>query len=201
MAKKCGRPKGNIPSDNKEKIIEAALELIKTEGASDLKVRTVCEHANVATGTFYHYFKNKDDLLMHFVRILSFDEIKLNTPADRIAERISEMYMHLVNKYLSMGKEFMKGFYSTENKALSAYMGTDGGAFEKGPVMHSCEKEIDEAIKRGILKAECDAHLLSADICTIVKGIIFEWCLMDNDNQIEDTLNRILNGYLSNLIR
>ena len=200
MPKKCGRPKGNISSDNKEKIIAATLEIVKTEGTNDLKVRTVCEKADVATGTFYHYFKNKDDLLMHFVRILSFDEIELKTPLESIAKRICELYMHLIGKYLSMGKEFMKGFYSTGNTALSAYMGVTDGAFEAGTVMHRCEKEIQAAIDKGILSADCNAHQVSADICTIVKGIIFEWCLMDSKISIEETLNRIIQNYFKGTV-
>ncbi|MBQ7522061.1 MAG: TetR/AcrR family transcriptional regulator [Clostridia bacterium] len=195
MPKKSGRPKGNKTCDNRERITSSALELIKAEGAAELTVRKVCETADVSIGTFYHYFKNKDDLLMHFVRIISFDEIELIEPIENIPERICELYMHFINKYLSMGKNFMKGFYSTENKALSAYMGAENERFEEGTVMHRCEQELQLAIDTGILNPDCDAHLLSADICTIVKGIIFEWCLMDRDWDMEEILSRILHTY------
>ena len=179
MPRKIGRPKG------------------KTDGASDLTVRKVCDTADVSIGTFYHHFKNKDDLLMYFVKIISFDEIELTTPLENISERICELYMHIVSKYLSLGKEFMKGFYSTNNKALSAYMGMENGYFEEGTVMHRCEQELITAIEQGILNNDCDAHLMSADICTIVKGVIFEWCLTENDTDIRAILNRILSNYLS----
>lgn len=195
MPKKCGRPKGKQTCDNREKITEAALELIKAEGADALTVRKVCEAADVSIGTFYHHFQNKDDLLMHFVRVISFDEIELSTPLNEISKRVCELYMHLINKYLSMGREFMKGFYSTGNRALSAYMGVDDGQFEQGTVMHRCEEELKSAVKEGILSSDCDAHIMSADICTIVKGIIFEWCLMDSERDIDEILSRILDSY------
>ena len=170
------------------------MELIKTESADNLTVRKVCEAADVSIGTFYHYFQNKDDLLMHFVRIISFDDIKLTSTV--IESRICELYMHLINQYLSMGYEFVKGFYSTGNKALSAYMGVTDGQFEDGTVMHRCELELKSAIKDGILSPGCDAHTASADICTIVKGIIFEWCLVDGQKDMEEILERIIGNYI-----
>ncbi|MBQ1510277.1 MAG: winged helix-turn-helix transcriptional regulator [Selenomonadaceae bacterium] len=59
--------------ENKDKIIKAAVSLIEAHGADSLTVRRICEKAELATGTFYYHFKNKDDLLMHFVCGESFD--------------------------------------------------------------------------------------------------------------------------------
>ena len=41
-----------------------------------------------------------------------------------------------------------------------------------------------------------DPHELCKDICTIVKGCVFEWCLSDGRIDVEEALLRILKRYL-----
>jgi len=197
MANKRGRPsKTSEPTDAKQKLIDTTVELIKKYGADTLTVRSVCEEAGLSIGTFYHHFKNKDDLLMHFVREASFDSFVLETPLSDVAERVCELYMHLIDRYLTLGEEFMKSFYTTGNKALSAYMGQENGCFADGTVMARCERELIDAREQGFLKKDADPHLLSMDICTIVKGCVFEWALDDGRLDITESLHRIVKAYL-----
>ena len=183
--------------DTKERIIAAAVEMIRRLGADDITVRTVCEAAKVSIGTFYHHFRNKDDLLMYFVREESFDTFSLEAPIERIADRIWELYMHLIRRYMELGGEFLKSFYTAGNQALSAYMGEEDGKFLPGTVMARCEREVQEAIRLGVLHEKTDAHIVSMDVCTIVKGCVFEWCLSNGGMDIETSLRRILRACLS----
>ena len=197
MANKRGRPsKTSEPTDAKQKLIDTTVELIKKYGADTLTVRSVCEEAGLSIGTFYHHFQNKDDLLMYFVREASFDSFALETPLEDVAGRICELYMHLIDRYLTLGEEFMKSFYTTGNKALSAYMGQENGCFADGTVMARCERELIDAREQGFLKKNADPHLLSMDICTIVKGCVFEWALDDGRLDIAESLHRIVKAYL-----
>ena len=197
MANKRGRPsKASVPTDAKQKLIDTTVELIKKYGADTITVRSVCEEAGLSIGTFYHHFQNKDDLLMYFVREASFDTFVLETPLEDVAGRICELYMHLIDRYLTLGEEFMKSFYTTGNKALSAYMGQENGCFADGTVMARCERELIDAREQGFLKKDADPHQLSMDICTIVKGCVFEWALDDGRMDIAESLHRIVKAYL-----
>lgn len=198
MAGKRGRPcKAAAQADTKQLLIAAAVALIKKYGADSITVRNVCDESGLSIGTFYHHFQNKDDLLMHFVRETSFDSFDLETPPSDIAGRICELYMHLIDRYLALGEEFMKRFYTTGNTALSAYMGQTDGKFAEGTVMARCERELVDAQALGFLKKEADAHTLSMDICTIVKGCVFEWALDDGNMEIETALRRIIGAYFA----
>jgi len=196
MPRKCGRPpKTAEPMDAKQKLIDATIAIIKREGADAVTVRSVVEESGLSIGTFYHHFKNKDDLLMYFVKETSFDSFELETPLALLPDRIAELYFHLINRYLDLGEDFMKSFYTTGNQALSAYMCEENGHFAEGTVMARCEKEICDAISAGILDEKTDAHELSMDICTIVKGCVFEWALNNGEMDIHRTLTRILKRY------
>jgi AcrR family transcriptional regulator len=200
MSNRSGRPsKGNERSSRK-KIIDTAISIIRENGADALTVRNVCDTAGLSIGTFYHYFRDKDDLMMYFLKETSFDSFRLKTPLSNISGRISELYMHLIHKYMDLGLDFMKSFYSTGNRSLSAYMGEENGSFAEDSVMAISEKEMSEALDCGIIKPSSDIHLLCIDICTIVKGCVFEWCLNDGKPDIESSLNRILSNYMSNYL-
>ena len=200
MSNRSGRPsKGNERSSRK-KIIDTAISIIRENGADALTVRNVCDTAGLSIGTFYHYFRDKDDLMMYFLKETSFDSFRLKTPLSNISGRISELYMHLIHKYMDLGLDFMKSFYSTGNRSLSAYMGEENGSFAEGSVMAISEKEMSKALDCGIIKPSSDIHLLCIDICTIVKGCVFEWCLNDGKPDIESSLNRNLSNYMSNYL-
>lgn len=48
-------------------ITEAAMKLFKTKGYENTTVVDICHAANVGYGTLYHYFKTKQDIMIHFV--------------------------------------------------------------------------------------------------------------------------------------
>ncbi|MBQ7501422.1 TetR/AcrR family transcriptional regulator [bacterium] len=196
MAKKSGRPLKAEGESCRRQILEAAVRLIKKCDAGALTVRNVCREANVGIGTFYFYFQNKDDLLMHFLRETSFDRCALKTPLENIADRIAELYMYQIERYQELGFDFMKSFYSTGNKPLSAYLGASQGAFPADTVMARCESELAEAQKSGVISENTNIRELSMDICTIVKGCVFEWCLTEGAMDIEASLYRLVRRYM-----
>ncbi|MBQ9263950.1 MAG: TetR/AcrR family transcriptional regulator [Clostridia bacterium] len=199
--KKSGRPgKNEINRECKDAILEATVELIGSIGADAVTVRKVCEKADVSIGTFYHYFSDKNDLMMAFVREESFDGFDLETPLADIAGRLTELYMHLIGKYQELGRDFMRSFYTTGNQALSAYLDEENGHFAEGTVMARSEKEMLEAVKTGILPSDLNIHQIAMDVCTIIKGCVFEWCLTDARMGIEATLHRIICCYFSGLL-
>lgn len=198
MPRRSGRPaKGENLKDSRQVIIDTAIALIKKKGADSITVRNVCGEADLSIGTFYHYFRDKDDLMMYFLRETSFDGFPLETALSEPGNRISELYMHLIRRYMELGLDFMKSFYSTSNRSLSAYMGEQDGSFAPDTVMARSERELLAAQEAGYIIASADIHTLCKDICTIVKGCVFEWCLNDGTPDIEKILYRIINHYLT----
>ncbi len=182
--------------ENRNKIIDATVALIKKEGVDSITVRRVCDVAGIATGTFYYYFKNKDELLLSFIMESSFEEFQLQTPLSDLAGRITELYTILVDKYISFGKDFMQSFYTPANSALSSYMSEVDGHFLPGTIMARCESEILQAQKEGIYPPSIDPHEVSEDICSMVKGAIFEYSLNCSDYNIHAALSRMIRRYL-----
>ena len=76
--------KRQIQKENMIKAIEdAANRCFIRKGMSNTLITDICEEANVSVGAFYHYFKNKDDLIIH--RFRHFD-MKFLEVADALIE-------------------------------------------------------------------------------------------------------------------
>ena len=197
MPRKCGRPaKSDEIMNNKQKIIDTTVDLLRARSAADITVRNICASAELSIGTFYHYFRDKDDLLMYFLRETPFESCALEAPLDEIGDRIAELYMRLIDRYREFGLDFMKSFYTAGNRSLSAYLCEVDGGFMPNTVMARSEVELTAAQESGVLSKDANIHEISMDICTIVKGCVLEWCLTDGNMDIETALQRIINGYL-----
>ncbi len=51
-------------TDTKEKLLEAALQLVWEEGVGSASVDDICAKAEVRKGSFYHFFKSKAELII-----------------------------------------------------------------------------------------------------------------------------------------
>ncbi|MGN1250850.1 MAG: TetR/AcrR family transcriptional regulator, partial [Candidatus Spyradocola sp.] len=50
-------------SDKRNQIIASTIKLLRKTGFEKVSVRAICQNADISIGTFYHYFRDKDDLL------------------------------------------------------------------------------------------------------------------------------------------
>ncbi len=67
------RSAGGVGLDREEKrsaVIQAALDLVAEHGFHGAPMAAVAERADVAAGTIYRYFENKDDLILETFRFL-----------------------------------------------------------------------------------------------------------------------------------
>ena len=105
MPRKCGRPpKSAEPMDARQKLIDATVALIKREGADAVTVRSVVEESGLSIGTFYHHFKNKDDLLMYFVKETSFDILSVSTNLVAFCGGKEDFYQACFDYVIESGK-------------------------------------------------------------------------------------------------
>ncbi|MGB5983656.1 MAG: TetR family transcriptional regulator C-terminal domain-containing protein [Desulfobacterales bacterium] len=56
-----------MKTETKEKIIQAAFELIHKKGFNNTGIQEILKTAGVPKGSFYFYFQNKDDLGLHLI--------------------------------------------------------------------------------------------------------------------------------------
>ncbi len=57
-------------SDTKQRIIDAARELIYSRSYADVGIAAICDKAGVQKGSFYHFFPSKRDLTLAVIDVL-----------------------------------------------------------------------------------------------------------------------------------
>lgn len=144
------------------RIIHAAIKVFAQKGFYNAKVADVARAADVADGTIYLYFKNKDDLLIsifehsmeHFIRRAGEELAKFASPEEKLGRFIA-LHLESVRDYpqlsqvlqieLRSSTKFMKEY--TPSKFLE-YLDLLGGIIESGQSLGAFTRDIDVALVR-----------------------------------------------------
>src|SRR5258706_6356884 len=89
-------------TDTKERLLEAALQLIWEESLGAASVDAICEKAEVRKGSFYHFFKSKEELVAaaleaHF-KTARVDFDRLFSPSVAPIDRLKGFFELMVRK-------------------------------------------------------------------------------------------------------
>lgn len=73
-----------MASDIREKIIDAAWELFREKGYGETTINDIIRKADISKGTFYYYFRSKDNMLDTLSEILDreYERLESEIPAD-----------------------------------------------------------------------------------------------------------------------
>lgn len=182
----------------KEKIFQAAKDILKKKGYEELSIKNICEEAGVSNGSFYHHFKTKDDLLSYYIEEQpSIDPVILGVPADaaEAKETIIYVYLNYVAYCKELGVEFMAGYYDTKNQALNVAIRTE----RPYPIV-TVQHYVEKAIEAGTIQLAEGIEEFTTDIRMIVIGNVFEWCLRNGKVDFEGNMTRSLGHYLESVL-
>ena len=114
-------------TDKKNLLIESATELFKTDGIKNTTVSDITQKANVAKGTFYLYFKDKDEIVNTVIIEQAYQmlctairrvEEKQGTVADKVVMIADELISAFINDAKDIEivhKNLYRGLFSKEN--------------------------------------------------------------------------------------
>ncbi len=100
------------PGKTRGKIVSSAMELFAKKGFDKTTVDEIVARAGVAKGTFYLYFKSKDDL----IKELAFETMPIMAMPSLNDPYITVSFPTLESYLLQLGREFLE-FYSENHRA------------------------------------------------------------------------------------
>lgn len=91
-------PKVGMEEIRKSQVLSAAKKCIINNGISNLSMKAIATEAGISTGIIYHYFKNKEDLLLQVLKdtFRSSHEQVLQT-VEPLTDPKEKLLTHLVN--------------------------------------------------------------------------------------------------------
>lgn len=163
----------------KSKLLAAAAELFGSNEIERVGVREICARAGVTTGTFYHYFKGKDDIL---------DRLYLNRDAA----------FGLSLKQLSDNPPYVEGIVSFFADNLARIVAEDGIDFTRHRLFTLRKRSNDDmnlyigmdalvakAIANGELARGSDVQKVRDYLFLVFRGVTYEWCISGEEDRFD----------------
>lgn len=162
-----------------QKIKDTTLKLLETQSFSDLSVEDITKASGVAKGTFYRYFKKKEDiiLVLGLQSFVQLEDATLQLDSGDINERLRYYFIHFMQIIEKDGIELARQWVSY--------------VFVPGCLDHKFTKwDTDTAAIRKILQDGIDHRELTEDtpvetlaniLGTELYGMVSVWCMTDAD--------------------
>ena len=186
----------NVQLQNKkEAIFESTLQLVNEHGFHGAPMSQIAALANVATGTIYHYFSSKEELILE---LFKYCREKTNQHIFHLHEELSYkekffyIWNRLVDYYIANKKTFwfIEQFYSSPYYELIKQRNTNYYSVDKMRLF------FEEGIKTGIIRDVSFYTLISIYIGSAtshVKMVTYGFCKMQTKSR-EDLIEIIWNG-------
>jgi TetR/AcrR family fatty acid metabolism transcriptional regulator len=159
-------------------IIDAAVEVFSRNGFQNSTISQIAQKANVAEGTIYQYFKNKEDLFF-------------SIPIDKTKEFYSELELHLQGIHGAENKirkfVWYYLYHLQENpeyaRALMLEMRVNRnfartktfGPYR--PLTHKVLEIIEEGQEEGVMRKDVDIYVMRHLILGMLEHIVTRWLL------------------------
>ena len=180
--------------ETKRKLISAGLELIKEKGFDAINVEDITKKAGVAKGTFYVYFKRKEDIVMEISR----------TPFCEIAEELEQMEnAELFDKLRYYFRRFMEQVEFCGIQVCREWIRNVIDPNNVPETMDSKKWFYDYEMLESILKnakefkEDTPIELLTHIIISELYGMMLCWCMSDGKFEPLDWTDRFCDVQLT----
>ncbi len=162
----------------KQSIIQAAIEIFSKNNFQNATIVEIAKKANVADGTIYQYFKNKEDLFF-------------SIPVEKTKEFCKELELHLqgihgafnkIRKFIwyylyffKMNPEYARTLMLEMRVSKSFVKTKSYEAFK--PFTNRILEIIKEGQKEGIIRKDANIYIIRQLILGILEHIVTRWLL------------------------
>ncbi|WP_243292165.1 TetR/AcrR family transcriptional regulator [Bacillus sp. FJAT-47783] len=174
--------------DGKSKILAAAKKVISQHGSNRATVRAIAEEAGMSTGAIYHYYKNKDEILYELLDESLSDStriaegiVKQKVEKEKVTKEIvrkteerlkkdaeNRLQYHFAHEILLGNKELQVKF----NKKYKEWTLRIEDILVN--MYHLQDTPLNESLSAWLLGA--------------IDGVVLQYLLEVNDNEVEDML-------------
>ncbi|HHW01009.1 MAG TPA: TetR/AcrR family transcriptional regulator [Clostridiaceae bacterium] len=189
--------------ETRNRIFEAARQLISEHGFENVSVDSIVETAAVSKGAFYVHFESKDalafELVNYYTNLADIDyKSFLATLSDQ--QSVFDVLVLLAEKIAfflteSIGYENMKVLYKSH---LSKTFDTMPAMSYSRELYKIFAEVLEKGVQRGEIREDVSVDSLAKHLILAIRGIAFEWCMrypdFDLKEQILDHFKILLYG-------
>ena len=185
----------------RQKLLETAENLLRVNGFNALSVDDITKAAGVAKGTFYVYFKHKEDIVSEICRgYFKEIETKINEMKDKdIIKKLSlyfDNFMKAVEIYgINICREWIRA-------SIDPDTAPDNSDMSKWQYdINMLTNILNTAIKNNELKKNTPVELLTHIIISELYGMMTCWCMSDGAFEPKDWTEKFANFQLKTILQ
>ncbi len=182
-----------------QRIYKTALRLFEKEGFDKVTVDEVCKKAGVSKGTFYVYFKSKEQVVLDLFSQTDkmYDDFVVNELAS-ISDPMDKLTM-LASKALSFtvdkGPDLMEVSYRAR---ASLRRSGNPRLTESRAIYKIVVKLVKEAQQQEYIRRDLNSDEVARLIIRTLEGLIHDWCMENGSydliGETEKTIKILNNG-------
>lgn len=166
------------PEVRRQEIIEAAQRLFDSDGYTKTSVETIIREAGIAKGTFYYYFKSKQDILRAIVESIV-EDVKdyfnsiVENDALTALDKLKEIFIG-GKKQDTIRPNIMEVVHLPENRELQEQLNIEGVNI----IAPLVTKVLEQGYREGVFKRSPSlesVQLVLAGIQFVLESGLFEW--------------------------
>ena len=168
---------------NRIKIIESGIEIFSKKGISETTVRDIIRNTGLASGTFYNYFKTKEEVLIAAIDDAAYDLAKILEKGRRKASNIEEFIEFQVDPFFEMVSELPELFFifSTNLDAVDRFTIQTP---QMTLAIEDLKKDLELAIKNKIIP-DVDIDYFSAVFSSTIEAVAIEYVKNNKKTDLE----------------
>jgi len=168
---------------NRIKIIESGIEIFSKKGISETTVRDIIRNTGLASGTFYNYFKNKEEVLIAALDDAAYDLAKMLEKGRKKANNLEEFIEFQVDPFFEMVAKLPELFFilSTNLEAVDRFTIQTP---QMTLAIEDLKKDLELAIKNKIIP-DVDIDYFSAVFSSVVEGVAIEYVTNNKKTDLE----------------
>lgn len=187
----------------KNKVFEAAIELIKEKGYEDVTVSQICEKAGVAKGTFYVHYKSKEDIvkesyysdMSEFV-LKQYNILILKDKNMNIKDKIGKFLISELMFANHVGYTMTCRAYVIN---LTECISESSKHYERRDFTRELKKLILEGINQRIFETNQTAEEIFLYLESFVRGLMASWCFSNSEFNIVEEGEKYIGEILKKL--
>ena len=186
--------------ETKQKLLEASRKIICEKGLANTSVEEITAAAGVSKGTFYTYFRRKEDVVYELSDLM-FHEI-----LDR-AKKLEDSFYHRLRKYMVDFSDYIeKGSVRLAQEWVRNVVNppiTDSGqGLCKWRLdVSSAEELLRAGVNEGQLKKEVPVQKFARILAEFLYGQLLCWCINDGRYSLRERTEGFCDTYLRVLLK
>ena len=177
---KKGKVRQARAAETRKRIVAAAKKMITENGFENVSIEEIAKEAEVSTGSFYTYFKKKEDVIeelnqLSFYRLAEItNEMKDKGLDDRLKYYCRQFLAEIERVGIEICRQWIRNNITPVNMEIS---GKETTKYNHDYL--AMKSLLEEGIRRGELTVDTPVDEMALYINAQLYGLMVAWCMTD----------------------